>query len=86
MAGRRTKNKLAVLIRDGFLCQRCGRRLYLRKSHKQPGDVKAHIHHIIHKEDGGDDSVDNMISTCWPCECRAHKHIGCYYWPATNQE
>jgi 5-methylcytosine-specific restriction endonuclease McrA len=44
-------------------CSECG---YLR-----PG-VSNHRHHIIHRKDGGDDSLHNLVSLCPNCHAEAH--------------
>jgi hypothetical protein len=64
------KTKLAVLERDQWKCQRCGCDLYYAMSYKKNGSRKAHVHHVIYKSKGGTYTVDNLISTCWPCECQ----------------
>ena len=72
--------KLFVFTRDGFKCQRCGVQLYFYTYvPKTKNKKRAHIHHIKHRSQGGDNSPENLLSTCWPCECKDHKHKGRYY-------
>ena len=52
--------KAFVRFRDKYTCQQCGVK-----------GVPLEIHHIIHKEDGGSDRPDNLITLCHDCH---HKH------------
>lgn len=45
-----------ILKRDNHKCVYCGR-----------GDLPLTIDHIIPKSKGGDDSWDNLVSACLPC-------------------
>ncbi|OGU56294.1 MAG: HNH endonuclease [Ignavibacteria bacterium RBG_13_36_8] len=45
-----------ILKRDGHRCGYCGR-----------GDLPLTIDHIIPKSRGGDDSWENLVSACLPC-------------------
>lgn len=47
-----------VFKRDGFICQYCG-------SH--PPKVVLEIDHVIPVRDGGDDSIDNLVTSCFNC-------------------
>uniref|UniRef100_A0A6M3IMW3 Putative homing endonuclease n=1 Tax=viral metagenome TaxID=1070528 RepID=A0A6M3IMW3_9ZZZZ len=67
------KIKIAVLDRDCWTCTRCGEGLYLRKSYKLDGERKAHVHHVVPKSKGGKYKKDNLLSTCWKCECKGHE-------------
>ena len=50
-------------------CQRCKCDLYLYKNGKDTRNKKkAHFHHIIHRSDGGTDTKENLLLTCWDCE------------------
>jgi len=64
--------KKIVFERDNGLCQRCGIGVYLNREDKEPGKLKAHIHHKQHKIDGGLNTEDNLQLTCWPCERKYH--------------
>lgn len=56
----------------GSKCERCDQPLYLYKNGKDTrGRSKAHFHHKIHRSEGGTDSKDNLLLTCWNCE-RSH--------------
>ena len=48
-----------VYERDNYKCQICGRKNNL------------HIHHVIKRANGGDHSLDNLITLCSSC----HRHI-----------
>ena len=48
----------AVLSRDDFTCQYCGQ--------KAP-NVKLEVDHVIPVEDGGEDSISNLLTSCYAC-------------------
>ncbi|MBS3944910.1 MAG: HNH endonuclease [Melioribacter sp.] len=45
-----------ILKRDGHKCAYCGR-----------GDLPLTIDHVIPKSKGGDESWDNLVAACLPC-------------------
>lgn len=47
-----------VFKRDGFTCQYCGR--------KAP-DVILEVDHIIPVSQGGQDTIENLATSCWDC-------------------
>ena len=46
-----------VLERDKYTCQLCG----------AVSDTKLHIHHILKRDTGGTDHLDNLITVCVHC-------------------
>ncbi len=50
--------RYAVLKRDKFTCQYCGQ--------KAP-DVKLEVDHVVPVEDGGEDIMENLKTSCWAC-------------------
>lgn len=56
----------AIMKRDRNLCVVCGR----------PADLinPWPAHHIKYRSQGGDDSIDNMISVCPMCHAQIHLH------------
>ena len=54
--------QLAVLERDNFACQHCHRY------------TEAPPHHIIYRSQGGDDSMENLITLCMYCHRKVHDH------------
>lgn len=48
--------KYYIFARDNYTCQCCGKR-----------DVRFQIHHIVFRNLGGTDSVDNLITLCENC-------------------
>lgn len=62
-AWRRTR--LAVIARDGGVCQLCGGLV-------QGNDREAHIDHIIEKADGGTDELENLRLVHRACHSRRH--------------
>jgi 5-methylcytosine-specific restriction endonuclease McrA len=52
--------KLKILERDGWRCQRCGRRDRLQ------------IHHIIRRSQSGADCEENLIVLCGECHDALH--------------
>jgi len=63
-SGRLCENlRMAALMRDGYKCQSPGCR------HK---NRRLEAHHIIHRKDGGKDTVLNLITLCDDCHDRVH--------------
>ena len=54
--------KAAVLSRDNYTCQICG------KKHEQ-----LEVHHIVFKSQGGSNSMSNLVSLCCDCHEKIHK-------------
>ena len=54
--------RLATLIRDDFQCQYCGKK-----------NVSLEAHHIMWQENGGKNTIKNLITLCKPCHKRVHK-------------
>jgi len=52
------KLRFNVLKRDNFTCQYCGRK---------PPEVILEVDHIIPISDGGETSLDNLITSCREC-------------------
>lgn len=52
------KLRFSVLERDGFMCRYCGR---------SPPDVILHCDHIVPVCEGGQNTIDNIVSACEPC-------------------
>lgn len=57
-----TKN---ILIRDGFKCQYCGKRLTLGTATKD---------HIIPESKGGKTTMLNLVAACKPCNSKKDNH------------
>ncbi len=51
----------AVLSRDGWRCQHCGRRSQLQ------------VHHLQHRSQQGDDAEENLITLCAVCHRESHE-------------
>jgi len=52
--------KLAKL-RDGFMCVECG------------ATDMLDVHHIVHRADGGSNSLDNLQTLCKACHAKKHE-------------
>lgn len=50
--------RFEVFKRDGFICTYCGRR---------PPQVTLEVDHIIPRAEAGDDSMENLTTSCWDC-------------------
>jgi hypothetical protein len=60
--------RFAVLERDGFRCQYCG---------ATPQNGALEVDHIIPVADGGSSEMDNLITSCEPCnKGKSRKRIG----------
>lgn len=53
--------RLQVLERDGYRCQVC------------KNAENLDVHHIVARQDGGNDSPDNLITLCEHCHRKVHK-------------
>ena len=54
--------RIACLMRDGYTCQQC---------HKSRRRLEAH--HIQYRQNGGKDTLDNLITLCDQCHHRLHE-------------
>lgn len=54
----------AVFIRDEYVCQYCFR---MFPPINDPLDCSLHAHHIVHKSQGGKDTMENLNTACWAC-------------------
>ena len=54
--------RFACLLRDNFICQYC---------RKKNGKLTAH--HILHRENGGKDTIKNLITLCETCHKKLHR-------------
>lgn len=50
--------RFAVLVRDGFCCQYCGRRA---------PDVALEVDHRTPRSRGGSNRADNLVTACFDC-------------------
>jgi hypothetical protein len=53
--------RLAALKRDKFKCTKCKSKQGL------------HVHHIIHRKNGGTNEEDNLLTLCELCHAEAHR-------------
>ena len=53
--------RIACLIRDGYRCQQCG---------KRSGRLEAH--HLVFREHGGKDTLNNLLCLCEECHDKVH--------------
>ena len=54
--------RLACLMRDGYTCQQCSQR-----------NVRLQAHHIVFREQGGKDTLANLLTLCETCHSRLHE-------------
>jgi RRXRR protein/HNH endonuclease len=54
--------RIACLMRDGYSCQQCG------KQH-----TRLEAHHIVFREQGGKDSLTNLVTLCETCHKNVHQ-------------
>jgi len=54
--------RLACLMRDGYTCQQCGKR-----------KIRLEAHHLVFRQNGGKDTLMNLITLCEPCHHRLHQ-------------
>jgi 5-methylcytosine-specific restriction endonuclease McrA len=63
-----------VLVRDGLVCQECGRELHDVKN--LIDDRKATVDHIVPRCLGGGDDLDNLRCLCHRCNSAQGKTYG----------
>ena len=54
--------RIACLMRDHYTCQHCGKQ-----------KVRLQAHHLIFKEQGGKDTLTNLLTLCEVCHTRLHQ-------------
>lgn len=54
--------RIACLMRDGYQCQRCGKR-----------HCRLEAHHIVYRELGGKDTLTNLMTLCDSCHRKVHQ-------------
>ena len=69
----RQEKRLAIYIRDNFICMHCG--MDLRTI--QPGDgIRIELDHVIPASKGGSNMANNLITSCSACNAqRGNKDI-----------
>lgn len=69
----RQEKRLAIYIRDNFVCMHCG--MDLRTI--QPGDgIRIELDHVIPASKGGSNQASNLITSCSACNAqRGNKDI-----------
>jgi group II intron reverse transcriptase/maturase len=58
------QTRLLALQRDKHTCQHC-----------QQTEIQLQVHHIIPKEQGGDDRLENLITLCTSCHQTIHRSL-----------
>ena len=54
--------RIATLMRDGYQCTQCGKK-----------NTKLDAHHIVWREHGGKDTIQNLITVCRLCHRKVHQ-------------
>ena len=54
--------RIATLMRDGYQCTQCGEK-----------NTRLDAHHIIYREHGGKDTLENLITLCKSCHDKVHQ-------------
>ena len=52
------RDRFAILRRDGFTCQYCGR---------AAPDVELEMDHVVPRSKGGSDTAENLVTSCKDC-------------------
>lgn len=58
--------RFAVLTRDNYTCRYCGA--------KAP-EVPLHVDHVLPKSRGGKDVMENLVTSCRPCNLGKHASL-----------
>lgn len=58
--------RVTILERDDYKCTECG------------CDKHLHVHHIIHRKDGGTNDENNLVTLCKWCHAEKHKDQSVY--------
>jgi RRXRR protein/HNH endonuclease len=54
--------RIACLMRDSYTCQHCGKR-----------NCRLVAHHVIFREQGGKDTISNLLTLCEACHHKVHQ-------------
>jgi hypothetical protein len=54
--------RMACLMRDGYACQYCGKQ-----------KVRLEAHHLVYREQGGKDTLTNLLTLCEVCHKKVHQ-------------
>ena len=63
--------RIATLMRDGYQCTQCEKKNSGSRSNRAKPQLDAH--HIVWKENGGKDTIENLITLCKGCHRKVHK-------------
>jgi hypothetical protein len=55
--------RMACLMRDGYTCQQCGKQ-----------KIRLEAHHLIFRERGGKDTLNNLLTLCAACHKKLHQN------------
>lgn len=69
------RRRTEVLIRDGGKCQKCG---------SSPELKFLHVHHVKERQNGGDNSIENLTLLCIACHRLEHGMTEDYQEPKTR--
>ena len=58
----REQYRLIILRRDNHTCQHCGK-----------SEERLYVHHIMPREHGGTDDLDNLTTLCHDCHQKVHQ-------------
>lgn len=58
-----TARRYEILTRDNHCCRDCG---------ASPPEVRLQVHHVHHRQHGGDDSDENLRTLCSACHAGVH--------------
>lgn len=66
--------RLAIYIRDNFICQHC--QLDLKLYVKEGSGLRIELDHLTPHSQGGDNSAENLVTSCNKCNlARSDKNI-----------
>lgn len=78
----RRAKRAAIYAADGHRCVYCGTQVSAGNEHGRAsvaGTALATLDHIVAVDNGGDNSTENLLTSCLACNSgKANEHLGAY--------
>ncbi len=68
----KTRKRLIVFERDGWLCAYCGRLCKKFSFNGKPQGRSATLDHVVPKSRGGSNALSNLVTACMACNTQKH--------------
>jgi hypothetical protein len=65
------ETRMQVFERDKYKCKKCG---WSHEKYNRSDPRHLELHHVKHHAEGGENTVDNLITVCTSCHDGIHRH------------